>query len=327
MIYKKKKQFLILIITVILISTILLFFLHNESDENPVIINVREGVLVKDIFKFKWISEASHICANTNEPLISLTVVISAPDHIKHRNAIRQSWAKNKKKSSALIFLVGYSQELIDSLKHEAEQFQDLAVSSVTDIYDHLSLKTLTAFSWHQRFCPGAEFLVKVDDDVFLQIDRLHRLLKGVKNNPAMEMTRGKLILGNVASGWKPGRLKGHKYYVPEAVYNETFYPTFVTGPSYAVSKAAVPALLELAMESPYIHLEDVFITGVLAEKASIPRRYVNEFRNNAVEIPAKFMGCTLLRTITIHQVKPEEQRDLLEQSKNPKCGKNKNVI
>ncbi len=34
----------------------------------------------------------------------------------------------------------------------------------------------------------------------------------------------------------------------------------------------------------------------------------VTELRNNPVRVPSKFMGCTLLRTISIHGVKPEEQ-------------------
>jgi hypothetical protein len=39
-----------------------------------------------------------------------------------------------------------------------------------------------------------------------------------------------------------------------------------------------------------------------------VPRRLATEFRNNAVPIPARFLGCTLLRTISIHKVTPEEQ-------------------
>ena len=79
--------------------------------------------------------------------------------------------------------------------------------------------------------------------------------------------------------------------------------------------------ILDVAWNQPYISLEDVFITGILAEKAAIPRRLVTEFKNNAERIPTRFLGCTLLRTISIHKVKPEEQMELTKSAKNPLCG------
>ncbi len=84
---------------------------------------------------------------------------------------------------------------------------------------------------------------------------------------------RQEVILGNVASDWKPGRMVGHKYYISPEVYPESTYPQFVTGPSYLISGSAVSKIFAEAMATSYIHLEDVFITGVVAEKLGIPRR------------------------------------------------------
>ena len=270
--------------------------------------STNEGRLVKEIFTSKWLFNASTVCQKS-EMLLSLIVVISAPKNADRRNAIRKSWGK---KSTALVFLVGKSAQYDDILK-EAEEFGDVAFTANEDNYENLALKTLVAFDWQLEFCPQAEFLVKVDDDVFMQPRRLNQLLRGV-------LGKTPIILGNAVSGWKPGRVESHKYFVPESVYNETFYPTFVTGPSYAVSKDAVEMLFEAALNAKYIHLEDVFITGILAERLKIPRRFVGEFRNNAVKIPAKFMGCTLLRTISIHEVTPEEQIEFHRQARKPEC-------
>ena len=114
-----------------------------------------------------------------------------------------------------------------------------------------------------------------------------------------------KLILGNISKGWKPVRNPKSKYFITEAQYAEENYPDFATGPSYLVSKAAVEPLVETALGQLYIHLEDVFITGVVAEKLGVERRNNDQFKNNAVRVPARFMGCTLLHTITIHKVTP----------------------
>ena len=88
------------------------------------------------------------------------------------------------------------------------------------------------------------------------------------------------------------------------------------------VSSPAVNQIFQTAMEHPFVHLEDVFLTGIIAEKCGIPRRLAVEFRNNAVRIPAKFLGCTLLRTISIHKVLPSEQVLMSKMAQNPQCGK-----
>ena len=131
-------------------------------------------------------------------------------------------------------------------------------------------------------------------------MDRLLELVEDlIKQDPGQ-----KLILGNISKGWKPVRNPKSKYFITEAQYAEEHYPDFATGPSYLVSRAAVEPLVERALDELYIHLEDVFITGVVAEKVDVERRNNEQFKNNAVRVPARFMGCTLLHTITIHKVK-----------------------
>lgn len=138
---------------------------------------------------------------------------------------------------------------------------------------------------------------------MFIQLGRLLQLLSGLERSPLGVAPSG-IILGNVASGWKPVRNTESKYYISEVQYSGEKYPPFVTGPSYVVSAAGVSTLLQEAWDAPYVHLEDVFLTGIVAEQAGVPRRLVLEFKNNAERVPAKFLGCTLLRTIAIHKVK-----------------------
>ena len=75
-------------------------------------------------------------------------------------------------------------------------------------------------------------------------------------------------------------------------------------------------------MDLNYIHLEDVFLTGVVAEDVQVLREDLHEFKNNAVRIPAQFMGCTIEKSFTIHKVQPSEQLELHQLSKDPNCGR-----
>ena len=88
------------------------------------------------------------------------------------------------------------------------------------------------------RFCSRAKYLLKVDDDVFIQLPRLYHLLNSLDRSPLH--SNKSIILGNVASGWKPVRNLESKYYISPKQYDETHYPPFVTGPSYVVSKRAM---------------------------------------------------------------------------------------
>ena len=83
------------------------------------------------------------------------------------------------------------------------------------------------------RYCKNFSFLGKVDDDVFLQLNKLERMLRAIgKTSPHKSV-----VIGNTASGWKPVRNNDSKYFITEEQYKEEIYPTFVTGPSYVVSK------------------------------------------------------------------------------------------
>ena len=146
---------------------------------------------------------------------------------------------------------------------------------------------------------------------------RLMAVIRGLRQSTKDQ----ELIVGNVASGWTPVRNPQSKYFITEDQYSEASYPPFVTGPSYLVSRSAVNHLFAAAMEHPFLHLEDVFLTGIIAEQCGIPRRLATEFRNNAVRIPVRFMGCTLLRTIAIHKVEPLEQAKMSKMAQNPQCG------
>lgn len=276
--------------------------------------------LVREIFQHSWKVSGGDICKKKPKVEI-LVVVVSSPSHILQRQSIRESWGKQAKerKRMALLFILGRSSDLDQHVINEAAQHEDIVLTNHEDTYENLSLKILAALQWSQDFCPQAKYLVKVDDDVFMQIPRLHTLLAGMNRS---KLNRGKkLILGNVASGWAPSHEIDSKYYISPMQFNKTVFPAFVTGPSYVISTPAIPELLALAWDHPYISLEDVFITGILAEMANVPRRLVMEFRNNAARIPAKFLGCTLLRTISIHQVTPFEQKEMTILAQNPQCG------
>ena len=55
-------------------------------------------------------------------------------------------------------------------LEEESDQNGDLVITEHLDSYNNLTLKTMAAFDWMLTFCPQTEYLLKTDDDMFIQV-------------------------------------------------------------------------------------------------------------------------------------------------------------
>ncbi|KAK8733978.1 hypothetical protein OTU49_006278 [Cherax quadricarinatus] len=56
-----------------------------------------------------------------------------------------------------------------------------------------------------------------------------------------------------------------------EEEYPENIFPPFVLGPAYIVGAHAVRRLLKYVAQTPFLWLEDVFTTGLVAHLAHVP--------------------------------------------------------
>ena len=244
---------------------------HNEDFDSVMIYNSNfVPHITRDVYSEGYVVDNKDACDVKGEILL-LIIVISAPEHFAHREAIRSSWGESSEyKHTVITFLVGLPEDPATRTKieEESEAHSDVVLNNIIDHYENLSLKTLSAFHWFQTICRRAEFLLKVDDDMFVQVNKiLDKVRKLLDTDPVP-----RVILGNVSSGWKPVRNPKSKYLITESQYAAEKYPDFVTGPSYLVSRRAAAEILPAAMEHKYIHLEDVFLTGVVADSLLIPR-------------------------------------------------------
>ena len=277
--------------------------------------------ITKDIYNEGFTVGREEACDHSDTDILLTVMVISAPDHFQQRAAIRSTWGRSVA-GGLVTFLLGEAEDEAAraEVMRESEAHQDLVINKIPDLYQNLSLKTLSAFQWLLRFCSASSFLLKVDDDMFVQVDKVLAKIKNI----LQQNSHPRLILGNISRGWRPVRNPQSKYLITAAQYAADTYPDFATGPSYLLSRAAVAEILPAALEAAYLHLEDVFLTGVVAESLGIQRVDEEEFKNNAVRVPAQFMGCTIQRSVTIHKVDPEEQAALLQLARSPDCGRSK---
>ena len=148
----------------------------------------------------------------------------------------------------------------------EAERYRDILQSRTAEHYSHLTLKTLTLLDFANRHCHRAAFVIKTDDDVLVTV----RKLAAEVAERAADAHRA-VIHGHACDECLPSRgLFAWRSSHREWPWDQ--YPVFVTGPGYMVSSGAIKPLLEHAMVTRYHHLEDVFLTGIVAQAANVER-------------------------------------------------------
>jgi beta-1,3-galactosyltransferase 1 len=132
---------------------------------------------------------------------------------------------------------------------------------------------------------------MKCDDDTFINIPNLiHVLLGGTlpiynstisfydKSTIYNKVKRNRLQRKNVLTGFlfcgvRPVTDLKSKYYSPSYMYNNEFYPNYLSGTAYLMSIDVAEKLFRSSLETPLFHLEDVFITGIVADHVKIKRK------------------------------------------------------
>ncbi|CAK9805185.1 Beta-1,3-galactosyltransferase 1 [Anthophora quadrimaculata] len=272
----------------------------NESKEVSALVN---GYSARAIYEAGHSVPIPEKCPNFGKEMDLIIIVMSAPTHLEARMAIRQTWGHFGQRSDiSILFMLGATADskVEAILRKEQKTYNDVIRGKFLDSYSNLTLKTISTLEWVDNYCSKVKFLLKTDDDMFINVPRLQAFtVKHAKDR--------NVIFGRLAKKWKPIRNKKSKYYVSQAQFKNADFPDFTTGPAYLLSSDIVHKLYDAALEQIYLKLEDVFITGIVADKLGIARLHANEFLNKKISHSA----CNVQRSISIHMVKYSEQFDL----------------
>lgn len=245
----------------------------------------------------------SEKCPNRGANLSLLILIASAPSNFEARMAIRHTWGHfDQRKDVSIAFFLGETTEskISDALKREQSMYGDVIRGRFVDSYSNLTLKTISVLEWVSNYCTDVKFVLKSDDDMFINVPRLLSFVRSHSKDR-------NVIFGRLARRWKPIRSVKSKYYVSPKQFKPPTFPDFTTGPAYLLSSDVAPKLYAKALEQTYLKLEDVFTTGIVAHYLGIKRIQANEFLNKRIA----FSPCNVQRSISIHMVKYSEQFDL----------------
>ncbi|KAH8233925.1 hypothetical protein KR032_003952 [Drosophila birchii] len=264
-----------------------------------------KGVIAEKLYEQGHLDDeidADRICPKGGEFIKLMVLISSAMSHDAARMSIRQTWMHyGSRRDVGMAFVLGRgtNETLNKALTQENFIYGDLIRGNFIDSYNNLTLKTISTLEWADLHCPKARYVLKTDDDMFINVPKLLAFLDKHKDK--------RTIYGRLAKKWKPIRNKKSKYYVSVDQFAAGVFPSFTTGPAYVLTGDIVHELYVRSLKTVYLKLEDVFTTGIVAKSLDIKRVQANEFVNRRIS----FNPCNIRNAISVHMIKSNEQFDL----------------
>ncbi|ESO85824.1 hypothetical protein LOTGIDRAFT_130339 [Lottia gigantea] len=177
------------------------------------------------------------------------------------RDSIRRTWGSQEWPSGILnnvklLFLFGVHlhKEIEFIIQEESEIFNDIIQGDYLDSYYNLTVKVLNGLRWVSNQCAGVKYVLKADEDTFTNIPLL---LEFLQTSGMPETVYGHL---HVDSNVK----RVGKWAVSKSDFPFPTYPDYMAGNTYVISGDLLSKLVKTSEYVKYLHIEDVYITGIL---------------------------------------------------------------
>ncbi|XP_076137156.1 beta-1,3-galactosyltransferase 2-like [Alosa pseudoharengus] len=210
------------------------------------------------------------------QPFLVLMVPVH-PGNERARQAIRSTWGNEtvvQGKVVTTLFLLGslnsdvatpMAKEMVYS---ESARHHDILQSDFLDTYLNLTIKTMVIMDWLATYCPGAAYAMKIDSDMFLNMENLMSLLL-MPQTPKQNYITGYLM-------WNRPVVRDHrsKWYVSEELYPKPNYPTYLLGMGYLFSNDLPEKLVRVSKDIKPFNIEDAYVGVCLTRlgiEASVP--------------------------------------------------------
>ena len=198
----------------------------------------------------------------TNSSRFKLVVLVSTHAlHTGRRKLIRYYWGNHSRWTTPfqwkVIFVTGFFSSFQKIQLHaEADTYKDTLIESVEEDFYTLSFKVMLGLKWVQANLKY-DFLLKCDDDVFVNIDRLMRLL----------LTTRDQYFGHKME-FQPVEREG-RYGVSVEEHPGRIYDPFCSGGGFVLSHLTVSRMIPFFNWVNPLKIDDAYI-GKIVTKAGI---------------------------------------------------------
>ncbi|CRL08367.1 CLUMA_CG021306, isoform A [Clunio marinus] len=223
-----------------------------------------------DLENFEFLTKQK-MCKNLVQSPTVAIVVHSAPLNFRKRLIIRETWGSDDPRA-VLVFMIGVVNSTIvqDEIDNEQRMYGDIVQGNFIDAYRNITYKHVMTLKWFVYFCHEANFLLKTDDDVFVNTPLMYRYLETPSAYHKQFHNEHQLLLCHRVSGAKVKRTYRSKWRVSYDEYLNRHFPNYCPGYAILYSSDVVFDLYRQAQKLPYFWIDDIHITGNVASKLNI---------------------------------------------------------
>ncbi|XP_059085446.1 beta-1,3-galactosyltransferase 1-like isoform X2 [Tigriopus californicus] len=226
-------------------------------------------------------------CSNQNLSGVKLFIgVKTVANRFEARDTTRETWAsfQHNHPDVKVMFFSGEVEDLqlLNHLKLEIQAHCDLVIVHGLDTYQNVTMKTVSILSYiyDQQLGLNPEVSMIMDDDSYLNLQRLHhlishRLLARPFDNALTGFVFGGTLMRPPADSTKEFT---DPSVCPTYMYKGDLFPPFLSGSGYILPQAVIPCLYEQTRRLPFLHIDDVFVTGFCAEACGFMRVAHSQF-------------------------------------------------
>lgn len=139
-------------------------------------------------------------------------------------------------------------------------------------------------YTWAQENCPSANFVLKTDDDTFVDVTNLEFMLDKFEFHKNVDF----FYLCQVLVKQKVYRDHQKKWYLSKEDYEKDEFPPYCAGPVYLTNIPTIQMVLQKVKKLPFLFIDDVLLTGIAAEGAADYFHWNQYFLNNHNESAAE---------------------------------------
>ena len=237
---------------------------------------------------------------DTSSQVDLLIAINSAVRNVIHRMRIRNSWLKSYHPHFNVKHVFVLALPVTQEVRQEAREYNDVLVGDFVDHYRNLTKKTVLGFRWSMHHCLKAKHYMKMDDDMYVNLDSLGDSFHlATLKEPAMF---GRCYVGRKYRRRPPS----HKWYLSVDEYPDNTLQPYCCGCGYVMSGSVARDVAVALKWLPLFSLEDALV-GLAVSKLYY-HVTITDFRDR-FDIRNPGIGkCRDIRSgkiLTMHQVKP----------------------
>ena len=184
--------------------------------------------------------------------------------------------SQNSPENSELLFLFGKDAISNRTFRTEMRENGDFIIGDFSDTYQNLPLKTLSGYTYLNKYCDKSypKWIVFQDDDTFVDNPKLAQFLQTKSAETAQFFCPRRIAAADRTGQSNPHLKKDHALIVNDSLWDLDYYPVYCAGPCTIMSAPTAAAIYSTALRTNWrrFPIEDVLFTGIIRHKANLPQ-------------------------------------------------------